>query len=621
MKNKISHRLIAGWLFILSTLFVACTKENQPDSEQLFRNKKEASSPRSQELQGKSRHYYHNGERISLRTASERQYVVYKDVENRLSSPRKGLQGIVPAEEIPNAISSRSAETSTRWAILENANVALVPESSIIYKTDVLTLEETGEMVGLSHLIYLKLKTPNSLTNLREIASKYGLTIVRQNAFMPLWYTLSCLYSRGRGDALDYANLLYETGLFDSVQPDVFPLKSMILTAPNDPLYPQQWGLKNNGQHNGVIGIDIRYEDAHDLAQGTKETIVAVIDEGVDLNHPDINLYPKSYDATTNSSPSKLYGYHGTACAGIIGAIEDNSIGVAGIASKCPIMSISISFSAWYGIAESIANAFGYAVDNKASVISNSWGGGSRSEIIDDAIESALKVGRDGLGCVVVFAAGNENSPQISYPANSFDDVLAVGAMSPCGERKSLYSCDGEEWGSNYGEGLDVVAPGVLIPTTDIHGEEGRSPGDYNLTFNGTSAACPHVSGTAALIISSHPYLKGSEVARIICKSAEKLNRYRFTQRKSHGAWNKEVGYGALNAHRSLVLASNESQKNDVLYAYEDLNGSKTVGGKRILSHHITIKSSGNLTFAPDEILSIEAPFTIEYGGRLTIIY
>ena len=94
-------------------------------------------------------------------------------------------------------------------------------------------------------------------------------------------------------------------------------------------------------------------------------------------------------------------------------------------------------------------------------------------QIIDDAIDNALTQGRNGLGTVVVFAAGNDNGG-VSYPANSNSEIITVGALSPCGERKSPNSCDGETtWGSNFGAELDIMAPGVLIPTTDRQGNNG----------------------------------------------------------------------------------------------------------------------------------------------------
>ena len=144
-------------------------------------------------------------------------------------------------------------------------------------------------------------------------------------------------------------------------------------------------------------------------------------------------------------------------------------------------------------------------------------------------MQAAISNGRNGLGCVIVFAAGNNNNSTVSYPANAIADIVAVGALSPCGERKNPSSCDGEtNWGSNYGTALDVMAPGVLIPTTDISGSAGYSSGDYFNRFNGTSSACPHVAGIAALVLSVNPSLTQKEVVTIIEKTAKKTGNYSY---------------------------------------------------------------------------------------------
>jgi subtilisin family serine protease len=128
---------------------------------------------------------------------------------------------------------------------------------------------------------------------------------------------------------------------------------------------------------------------------------------------------------------------------------------------------------------------------------------------------------------IVVFSTGNNNT-SIAWPANSNSDIIAVGAMSPCGERKIPNSCDDEDWyrpypyndylgGSNYANELDLIAPGVFIPTTDIQDSAGYNTlngtnGNYHQTFNGTSAATPHVAGVAALILSLNSSLTQDQV-------------------------------------------------------------------------------------------------------------
>jgi thermitase len=149
---------------------------------------------------------------------------------------------------------------------------------------------------------------------------------------------------------------------------------------------------------------------------------------------------------------------------------------------------------------------------------------------------------------VVVFAAGNDNGP-VSYPA-TLSQVIAVGALSPCDERKAPTSCDGEYfWGSNYGSELDIAAPGVHMYSTDIQGSAGyntsASPGgDYYYNFNGTSSATPVVAGVAGLLLGKCPKLKATAVENILKQTADDLGA---------SGWDQQFGYGRVNAYKALM--------------------------------------------------------------------
>lgn len=127
-------------------------------------------------------------------------------------------------------------------------------------------------------------------------------------------------------------------------------------------------------------------------------------------------------------------------------------------------------------------------------IISNSWSSSVRFQVIDEAIENAISRGRNGKGCIVVFATGNENTG-VAYPANANPNILSVGSITSGGKRSNF---------SNYGNSLDVVAPGTHILSTLPNNRTG-----YN---SGTSMACPHVAGIAALVLSVNPNLTGKEV-------------------------------------------------------------------------------------------------------------
>jgi subtilisin family serine protease len=241
----------------------------------------------------------------------------------------------------------------------------------------------------------------------------------------------------------------------------------------NDPFFNSQWAIKNQGYLGGTVGADMHVEQAWNNATGSGIK-VAIIDEGVDLTHPDLqaNLLT-GFDATGNNlngAPNNsLNDAHGTACAGIVAAIANNTLDVAGVAYNSRVIPIRIAYSngfplgdprrAWITNDNWIANGINWAWQNGADVLSNSWGGGSYSNTIATAVTNAVNNGRNGKGCVVLFASGNNNGA-VSFPA-TLDNVIAVGASSMCDQRKSPTSCDGEPWGGNFGTSLDVMAPGV----------------------------------------------------------------------------------------------------------------------------------------------------------------
>ena len=423
--------------------------------------------------------------------------------------------------------------------------------------------------------IYVKLKEGQSMdrfldnTDLRRNVEEVKL-------FNPYSELYSITLNVKLGDILKICRDLFESGSCESASPPFF--REM---KPSNQYYSNQWGLKNTGQYGGTSGFDIKAEQAWNITKGNSDIKVAVIDEGVDLTHPDLqaNLLT-GYDATI-SPPGGANGSpwagnaHGTNCAGIIGAV-DNSIGIIGVAPNVKMVPIRIAYDyydngLWTTYDSWIADGIRYAWETaQVDVLSNSWGGGSWSQSIVDAINNAVTKGRKkngiSLGCVVVFSTGNNNFSTVGYPAN-LSNVIAVGAMSQCGTRKRSstdiqgVSCDGEGWwGSNYGDALDVVAPGVKIYSTDIQGSAGYNTasgtaGNYFDSFNGTSSACPHVAGIAALILSVKPDLTNTQVSRAIFESCTKLSSYTFSNfsHHSYGTWNNQVGHGLVNAIEAVA--------------------------------------------------------------------
>ncbi|NRB49217.1 MAG: S8 family serine peptidase [Saprospiraceae bacterium] len=364
--------------------------------------------------------------------------------------------------------------------------------------------------------------------------------------------------------AIALSNQLFELGWFEFAEPDFIRLLEPMHTS--DPLITDQWALDNDGQNTVLYGgsaeADMNIYTAWATTTGSASIKVAVLDEGVDLQHPDLaqNLLP-GYDATGQGSlgAANPADAHGTACAGIVAAVGNNGIGIAGVAYHSKVIPIRVAYRAannWVTTNGWIADAINWAWDEgHADILSNSWGGGSPSSLINEAIDNALRFGRRGMGSPVVFAAGNHNG-DLSYPA-SYPATIAVTAMSMCNERKSLTSCDGENWwGANYGPGIDIAAPGVKILTLDNSGVAGWQEGDYLQNFNGTSAACPNAAGVLALILSSAPDLLANEARFVLESTCDKVGNYNystFVPGQPAGTWSTALGYGRINAGKALT--------------------------------------------------------------------
>jgi len=311
---------------------------------------------------------------------------------------------------------------------------------------------------------------------------------------------------------------------------------------PNDPLFSNQWALNNTGS-SGNNDADIDAPEGWDINKGSSSIIIAVLDEGVDISHADLqSKIVTPYDATdgdNNQTPNNWDG-HGTACAGIAAAVTDNSSGVSGVAQLCKIMPVRIAFSnynngPWITSNAIIEDAIRTAVDRGADVLSNSWGGGSASAQINSGIDYAISNNR-----TVVFAAGNDDGA-VSYPANLSDTktIITVSATNEWDESKTPTSQDGENWwGTNYGPEINVSAPGVHIYTTDISGSNGYASGDYVSNFNGTSSATPFVAGAAALVLSQNSGWTPAQVRNQLQSSADDLGPVGFDNRFGHGRLN-----------------------------------------------------------------------------------
>lgn len=327
-----------------------------------------------------------------------------------------------------------------------------------------------------------------------------------------------------------------------------------IVTAvrtPDDPLYPSQWAHDNTGQAvsygGSLIGTpdcDTDTDLAWDEETGTASITIGIIDSGIDLGHPEFaGKLVSGYDFVQNDTdPADVYG-HGTCCAGIAAASTNNAEGVAGVNWGARIMPVRVLDDTGHGTHETATNGILWAADHAARILSLSFGSYDYSQIMSDAVAYA-----HGAGCAIFCAAGNDNANTNDFPFYPafYDYTITVGALSPCNERKTPASCDGETyWGSNYGT-LSFLTPGVRMHSTDIRGSAGFDPGDYYDEMNGTSAATPHAAGIGALVLSVNPALNPDDLETILIRSSQDMY--------SVGR-DLESGYGRLNAHLAVLSA------------------------------------------------------------------
>ncbi|HJZ93042.1 MAG TPA: S8 family peptidase, partial [Gemmataceae bacterium] len=310
------------------------------------------------------------------------------------------------------------------------------------------------------------------------------------------------------------------------VQPDY---RVSVARTANDPGLDNLWGFNNTGANGGVADADIDAPEAWNTSTGTGDTVVAVIDTGIDYNHPDLaaNIWTNpgeipgnGIDDDGNGYRDDVHGYdfanndanpmddngHGTHVAGTIGAVGNNGIGIAGIDWHAKLMALKFLDAAGSGYMSDAVRALNYAVASGAKVVNNSYGGGG----YDPAMAAAINNAR-AHGVIVVAAAGNDgtnNDTSPLYPANyAGDNVVTVAATDRTDHLASF---------SNFGRAtVDIAAPGVGIYSTLPNGKYG--------TYSGTSMATPHVTGALALVWDAHPNWSYRQVIDAVLNGADRL--------------------------------------------------------------------------------------------------
>ena len=324
--------------------------------------------------------------------------------------------------------------------------------------------------------------------------------------------------------------------------------------TPDDPRYNEQWHYHNTGQQNGTPDADIDLPEAWEITKGNPEVIVAVIDQGIQTNHPDLiaNMWEGLGYNFINNSPNIVPGDHGSHVAGTVAGVNNNGIGISGVAGGSGpgdgvrLMSCQV-FNPTSG-GGGFQNAPIWAADNGAAISQNSWGytsPGYYEQAVLDAIDYFnINGGGEAMvdGGITIFAAGNSGSQGQWYP----------GYYSGCFSVAATNNQDKRSWYSNYDTWIDVSAPGGETNQVNQRGVLSCWRNSNYGFYEGTSMACPHVSGIAALMISlAYGQFTPAQVADIIRNTTD--DHYGVNP-----GYIGKLGTGRVNANSALLETLNQ---------------------------------------------------------------
>lgn len=404
----------------------------------------------------------------------------------------------------------------------------------------------------------------------QRLLKEHGLTVKRDLDYAASAFFVSAQEGTGQ-KIFEIATRLLEDEAVELCHPE------LVRAMRRREAFADQWHLKATTIRGRRIDAHANVEAAWPLSEGQGITI-AIIDDGVDLAHEELAsagklVAPRDVTRRTNDPRPGNGDHHGTACAGV--ACADGRRGASGVAPMARLMPIRL-VSALGSQAE--ADAFFWAAQNGADVISCSWGpeDGAWWDASDPlhgqvvplpdatrlAIDWAIANGRRGRGCVITWAAGNGNESVDNDGYASYEKVIAVAACNDSG-RRSAYSDFGRAVWCAFpsSDGQPSLTPGIW--TTDRMGAPGYNPGrasqgdaagNYTNSFGGTSSACPGAAGVAALVLARAPELRWDEVKDVLRRGCDRIDASGGAyDADGHSAW---YGYGRLNAGTAVRLAS-----------------------------------------------------------------
>lgn len=410
------------------------------------------------------------------------------------------------------------------------SGAADVVNNSTTYDNQSLVVDDEVEFESL--IVKFKQNRDLSESTISERLSRFGKVRHRRMSNLRRFSLLQ--FSRDKYTAKTLIAQIKADADVEYVEPNYI---MRTFSLPNDPHYKYQWNMQQ-----------LRIPDAWDITMGSTAVTVAVVDSGVAYNLDDLSSthfdLQNDYDFVENDNDAYDANGHGTHCAGTIAQSTNNGIGTVGIAPGVTILPVRVMGATGVGDLLTVSQGVVWAADHGADIITLSLGGGQATTTMRDALRYAYNKG------VTIFAAtGNTGKGTVAYPAAYDDYVIAVGATR-YDKQKASYS--------TYGSSLDIVAPGGDT-TVDQNGD-GQPDGilqqtiagriffrtDYTPTyqfFQGTSMACPHAAGVAALLKSYNPDATPAEIRAAMQNTAEDLGS---------SGWDSEYGHGLINPVAAL---------------------------------------------------------------------
>jgi subtilisin-like proprotein convertase family protein len=550
-----------------------------------------------QRLPGEAVYYYNGASRVNVTLALDELELQSSSTAvistAALNSASAKIVSAIPSLEnwqathlSLNGISS-SAALRSEAANLQR-NMAGVHAFAVVYPATS-AVKNAGARQVVSHRISVKLKPGQ---NIRALAAKYNLAILKKVSYSPQTYILQSL-SDDPLDGFSAANSLKEKEDVEFATP-LISHKQLPRSVPDDTLFNQQWHLKNTGQASGsVAGNDINVESVWPTYTGAGVNIM-VTDDGLQTDHPDLaancrtdididinygdsDPNPSLSDpGNTNSSDHPFYiDNHGTSAAGVAAAKGNNSLGVSGSAYDASLVGVRLISAATTDDDEAQAmlhQAFAPDAADVASINTNSWGPPDDGSVLNEygpgplvlaALENGATNGRGGKGVIYTWAGGNggnsDNSNFDNYANSKY--TIAIAASGADGQQ-SYYSEQGANilvnCPSSYSLGGIVTTD--RTGTNTVTGYNGYSSTDYtcgsgSCSFGGTSSACPLGAGVIALMLQANPELNWRDVQYILANTATVNPGTGWITNGADRHFNPKYGFGRVNAAAAVQKA------------------------------------------------------------------